>query len=185
MSLNIGGRHNVTKNLHRQVLLDARRLVSLVDSEGGPDVGGSITGTVQLKIPDPRLWVKVSFLFVPDVEGATPDGGPELWGVFREQVREPAPAHAQFLAVEDVIGTSAAPLSIPANAALFGHIEEFQTDADEFYARLSVGDDYTAGHTGSWWVWATATAATEMERHEWDHIAAAFKASFDVQAQSG
>jgi hypothetical protein len=132
-------------------------------------VGGT-GGTVRFRCvtPDPRVWVKFGVLWVPQ-DGSTAPGAATLTLWVSQLERSGIGDQGPEFPVEDLLGTSAAPLAIPTNAALFGKFVEVTT-AKSGLQGVMVVTTPTAGVQGTWYAKASYTPAVEMSREEWDKL---------------
>jgi hypothetical protein len=136
------------------------------------------TATARWSVPivDPRLWVHTGVLFVPtnlDTQTLwTAATTTTLWlsaavaPFVSGGVRKEGPA----LPVQNLVGTQAAPLSIPADQHLFGKFLDFRSGADEIQGQLVVTDPLTEG---TWFAMASYWPGIDMDKSEWEKLQAA------------
>jgi hypothetical protein len=142
--------------------------VALYDMRTG--VGGSSgVSTFRVPTPDPRCWVKFGVLWVPG-DGSTAPGATTLtlW-IAATQRGGIGEGSGRDFPVEDLIGTSAAPLAIPTNTALFGKFVQVQNGTSGLQGVLTIATP-SAGVQGTWYALASFHPAVDMPREEWDSI---------------
>jgi hypothetical protein len=129
--------------------------------------GEGITKDVFFSVPypDSRLRVKVTLMFIPDDPSVTSTA--LLW--MYEADLENGGMRGDNIPLTDLVGTSAAPLSIPKNAALGGYTREFVSAADYIEGRLSVNDEVSG-----YWVLQTRyqPQSVSFTSEEWKLITA-------------
>lgn len=131
---------------------------------------GVASGTTRFRcvVPDPRMWVKFGVLWVPK-DGSTPPSAATqtLWiaAVDRGGIAQ----QGTDFPVEDVVGTSAAPLAIPTNSALFGKFAQVQTGNTGLQGVMVVTTP-AAGVEGKWYAKASYYPTVDMSREEWDKL---------------
>lgn len=118
--------------------------------------------------PDPRLWVKAGVIWVPK-DGLTAPGAATLTLWMAAVERGGIGGQGTEFPVEDLLGTSAAPLTIPTNTALYGKFVQVQTGNTGIAGRLTVTTP-TAGVEGRWFAKASYWPTVDMPREEWDRI---------------
>lgn len=111
------------------------KTVTLASIKAGEGVTKDVSFSVP--VPDSRLRVKISLLFVP--EDPTLTSTADLW-IF-EADTEDGGMRGDEVPLTNVEGTSAAPTSIPADSSLNGYSREFITAADYLNGRLTVNDE--------------------------------------------
>jgi hypothetical protein len=134
---------------------------------------GSGTSRFRCAVPDPRVWVKFGVLWVP--ANATTNTAPgaatlTLWvaAVERGGIADQGTEYP----VEDLLGTSAAPLAIPTNSALYGKFVQVKTGQTGLQAVMSITTP-TAGVEGTWFAKASYYPTVDMPREEWDKLVGA------------
>lgn len=130
------------------------------------------TGTVDfaVPIPDSRLRVKVSVLWVPIdniAYGFAFNTAQTLWVCEREEDR--SGRRGGMAPMGNLFGTQAAPLSIAGDGAVSGFSREFNTAADEIFGRLTCSTP-TNTNFGRWMLQARYQPDTYISDCEWDLI---------------
>lgn len=118
----------------------SQRLISFITSAPGP-------GTVYFRVPvpDSRLRVKISVLFIPPAGDAFEfdiTGGTTLW--LYEADDDLSGVSGRTIPCTNIEGTEAAPTAIPATSPLLGYSREFSTAADAIEGKL-VASNVTLG----------------------------------------
>ncbi len=133
---------------------------------------GVVAGNFQVPIPDSRLRVKTTLLFVP-AAGATPLSNlsamaATLW-LFESEVDRTGVSGGRF-PTTNIEGTSAAPTSVPeAGNALYGYSREFTSLADVVEGAFVSGTNGT--QAGTWVLQCTyAPDSVRFTADEWDVI---------------
>ncbi len=124
----------------------------------------------QVPIPDSRLRVKISLLFIPTSGTATSGASGEVW--MREAERDSSGVSGSLIPCANInVGTEAAPLAIPVAAGLQGYSREFVTAADYILGTASfTGGGPTTG--GSWVLQCRyQPQAVRFTDDEWNRIA--------------
>lgn len=131
---------------------------------------GAGTGTSRFRcpVPDPRLWVKFGVVWVPG-DGSTAPGAATLTLWMSALERSGIGGQGNESPVEDLLGTSAAPLAIPTNTALFGKFVQAQTGNTGLQGVMTITTP-TAGVVGKWVVKASYWPTVDMPREEWESI---------------
>jgi hypothetical protein len=119
----------------------------------------------QIPFPDSRLRVKTSIMF----RGADPALNPTATLWMYEADIDDSGAQGDDIPLVDIVGTSAAPLSIPANVGLRGYSREFVSAADYVNGRLTVNDEISG-----YWVLQTRyqPQSVSFSPEEWNLIIA-------------
>jgi hypothetical protein len=143
--------------------------VAIFDMRAGVGAAGG-TSRFRCSVPDPRVWVKFGVLWVPAVVSSPTAPGAAtltLWvaAVERGGIAEQGTEYP----VEDLIGTSAAPLAIPTNTALFGKFVQVKTAQTGLQAVMTVTTP-TAALEGTWFAKASYYPTVDMAREEWDRL---------------
>ncbi len=125
---------------------------------------------IRVTIPDSRLRVKITVIFVAD--GAQPDltgNGNTIWLAATEQ--DQSGKSGRTVPVTDVEGTQAAPTAFPASAGLCGYSREFVTSADYIEGEVTL---FPRGDSGEQGVWVLQVRVQpegiELSHREWDEI---------------
>lgn len=134
--------------------------------------GGPYTSTFRVPIPDSRLRVKLSVLFIPGAGGAPNAaslGASTLW--LYEADADLSGLSGITIPATDIVGTSAVPLVIPASADLGGYSREFVTAADAIEGVLT---STPGGPMIGTWMLQTRYQpdAVRFTFEEWDQIKA-------------
>lgn len=138
-------------------------------------VGGA-GGTVYFRLltPDARLLQKLTLLAVSTGTAPSPlvlaGRGLTLWLYTAEKDQVWG---KQYIPVTDLAGsTSAAPINLPANAALGGFSREFVTSADAIEGRITIPVQAPAGTAGSLYLQARYQPAAFrlVPWSEWDNV---------------
>jgi hypothetical protein len=130
--------------------------------------GASGVSRFRTNVPDPRVWVKFGVLWVPK-DGSTAPGAATLTLWIAAVERGGIGQQGTEFPVEDLIGTSASPLTIPTNAQLFGKFAQVKTAQTGLQAVLSITTP-TAGVEGRWFAKASYYPTVDMAREEWDAL---------------
>jgi hypothetical protein len=141
--------------------------IPLFEMVTGVGVTGSRTSTFRARVPDPRVWCKFGVLWVPKTTGAPGATTLTLWISAIE--RTALGDQGAELPVEDLIGTSAAPLTIPTNSALYGKFVQLQGANTGLQGVMTI-DTPTAGLEGKWFCKASYYPTVDMPREEWDKL---------------
>jgi hypothetical protein len=135
----------------------------------GSGNGGAFVAHPSIPMPDSRLRVKTSFIFVRDnnvASGTSPNA--TLW--LFEADTEDAGMRGDDTPLANIIPgiTQAAPLVIPVTAPLQGYTREFVSAADYINGELTVSDNGIAGY----WVLQTRyqPQSVAFTSEEWDLI---------------
>lgn len=148
------------------------RRIEVVRFNGAGGAGGTVY--FRMLTPDARLLQKLTLLAVStgSASGATVLAGRGLllwlYTAEKDQIRG-----KQYIPVTDLAGsTSAAPINLPANAALGGFSREFVTSADAIEGRITVPTQVDPGTAGSLYLQARYQPAAFrlMPWAEWDNV---------------
>jgi hypothetical protein len=134
----------------------------------GPSAtGGPYTAVFRVPIPDSRLRVKISTLFVPASGLATSGLSADLW-LYETDV-EAAGVTGIQIPTTNIEGTQAAPTAIPEAAGLMGYSREFVSAADYIVGRLRASP---GGPGVGTWVLQTRYQpdAVRFTDREWNEI---------------
>lgn len=132
---------------------------------------GTAAGKFRVPVPDSRLRVKVSVIFIP-AAGSTPvsdlsPAGATLW-LYETEVDRSGVSGAYFPCA-NIEGTSAAPTAIPISAGLYGYSREFTTLADAIEGAFNTGTNGT--QAGVWVMQATYSPdSVRFTAQEWNEI---------------
>lgn len=133
--------------------------------------GGSGIGTTDFKvpIPDSRLRVKLSILYILPGNTAVSNLSSTLW--LREADEDASGVTGALIPLADIEGTSAAPTAIPSNTALLGYSREFISAAD--YIVGTFATLLAPSALGSWVLQCRyQPQAVRFTDEEWEEIAA-------------
>jgi hypothetical protein len=136
----------------------------------GPGPASTASGNCSWRVSNPagmRCYVATGVAFRPqNATGAIPNAAecPSLWIAEAQQV---FPDADRAFPIENVIATSAAPLQIPTDTALFGKMVALQSAADWVRGFLSWTSSVGGARTGTWWAFAKWWAAVDMCDAEW------------------
>lgn len=133
---------DVTSALHRHVP-PPRTLITF----GASASGGPYEVQFKVPIPDSRLRVKITLLYVRPAGSSAMDFTATLW--LSERDLEDAGVAGSLIPTTDIEGTSASPTTIPANTGLAGYSREFVTAGDYIVGRL-VASPGAIEDLGSW-----------------------------------
>lgn len=146
------------------------RSIPLVQT-GGSNSGATATINFMVPVPDSRLRVKISLIFIraPGSGGATNCPPSTLW--ISENDVEDAGFNGGQIPLVNIEGTAAAPTAIPIDAGglgLFGYSREFFTAADYLQGQLVVTNNSVQGY----WVLQTRyqPQVVGMRDSEWETI---------------
>jgi hypothetical protein len=144
----------------------SRALVTFGSGSGGP-------GAVKFRVPvpDSRLRVKVSLVFVP-VQGNNPLTGLALSAsIWLYEVELDAMGGGAYIPCVNILGTQAAPLLIPTANPLQGYSQEFITAADALEGEFIAT---SGGPIVGTWVLQTRYQpdSVRFTKQEWDELAA-------------
>ena len=119
---------------------------TLVTISNSPNVKAVVT--FRVPVPDSRLRVKISTIFVPQAGQSTVNAGTaSLW--LYEAEDDMSGTTGTTVPSTNVEGTSAAPTAIPATAGLSGYSREFVTGADAIEGVFTAIAG-AAGGLGTW-----------------------------------
>lgn len=146
-------------------------LVTIVD---GAAVPANASVYFRVGIPDSRLRVKLSVLFIPLAGSANEfdaTGFANLW--LYEAEDDKSGISGRAIQTGNIEGTEAAPTAVPATAPLLGYSREFVTAADAIEGKLTILTNVTLG---TWVLQARFQPdAVRFTDAEWDEIATACK----------
>lgn len=130
--------------------------------------GGTVDFAVP--IPDSRLRVKVTLLWVPAdglAYGLGFDQAQTLWLAEREEDR--SGRRGGMAPVANLFGTSSAPVSIAGDGSVSGFSREFNSAADEIFGRLTATKTGN-GNIGRWMLQTRYQPDTFISDCEWELI---------------
>lgn len=139
---------------------------------GGSTSPAGITCQFRVPVPDSRLRVKVSVLFVPQAGRARNVGAlgtSTLW--LAETDDDLSGLSGIAVPSTDIEGTAAAPTTIPASPGLGGYSREFVSAADAIEGLLT--STFASGMVGTWMLQTRYQPnAVRFTYEEWDRIKA-------------
>ncbi len=154
--------------------LEVPRRLEVVRFLGGAGIAGTRTVRVRMQTPDARLIQKLTLVGVAsgNDSGASVLAGRGLllwlYAVELDETRG-----RRWIPVTDLAGsTNAAPIALPANAALGGFSREFVTTADGIEGQITIPAQAPGGIQGSLFVQARFQPAAFrlMPWEEWDEV---------------
>lgn len=140
----------------------------------GPGPASVAAGSAAWRITNPagmRCYTATGVVFKPDsaaviLAPAVGSGAPKLW---ISEVENPLDLDAADRAfpIENLIGTSAAPLLIPTDTALLGKAVSVQSAARWLRGVITWTESTPGNRSGTWYAFARWWAATDMCDSEW------------------
>jgi hypothetical protein len=134
----------------------------------GLGTGNVVTSNFQVPMPDSRLRVKISLLFIRAVAGGVTPAA-TLW-LFEndDDASGGNGADGEQIALGNIEGTFSAPTAIPAAVGLNGYSREFFTAADYIGGQLRVID--TPAVAGAWVLQARYQPQIVLGDAEWQIV---------------
>lgn len=165
MTMDRYGRNSALQKLETQPI----QLVTILSSAAVP---ANASVYFRVPIPDSRLRVKLSVLFIPpagDTNEFDITTFANLW--LYEAEDDTSGVSGRAIQTGNIEGTEAAPTAVPASAPLLGYSREFVTAADAIEGKFTILNNITLGT----WILKSRYQpdAVRFTDAEWDQIATA------------
>lgn len=151
----------------------AQQKVETFDVLSTLDESGTAEVEFKVPVPDSRLRVKVSVLFIPAAGVTLADGSLDATLWLREAEVDLSGVSGALIPATNIEGTEAGPTAIPAAVGLQGYSRELVTAADFILGTLDITADGGTSAGGSWVLQTRyQPQAVRFTDEEWQDIVA-------------